>query len=119
MVQAGFRVNRRKVKRYSTRNADLVICGIRLHEGKLTLPRRVLRRYRALLFQSLAYGPEDISEESRQLLHGHLGFLTMASSVCPPQLERLLEEVLQQHGSWLRSGVASHMLPAYDTLSRS
>ena len=119
VVQAGFRVNRRKVKRYSIRNADLVICGIRLHEGQLTLPRKVLRRYRAMLFQSLAYEPDEISEENRQFLLGHIGFLTMASSVCPPQLERLLEEVLQQHGSWLRSGVASHILPSYDKLGRS
>ena len=118
VLRAGFEVNRRKIKRYTVANADLVICGIRLHDGRLTLPRRVLRKYRALLFQTLACEPEEISDGARQHVHGAIGFLTMATTVCPPQLEQLLEAVLRQHGSWLRPGTTADYFPSYGTVSQ-
>lgn len=118
VLRAGFEVNRRKVKRYTVANADLVICGIRLHDGQLTLPRRVLRKYRALLFQTLAREPEDMSDGARQHVHGAIGFLTMATTVCPPQLEELLQAVLQQHGTWLRPGTVPAHFPFYSSFSQ-
>ncbi len=118
VLRAGFEVNRRKIKRYTVANADLVICGIRLHDGRLTLPRRVLRKYRALLFQTLACEPEEISDGARQHVHGAIGFRTMATTVCPPQLEQLLEAVLRQHGSWLRPGTTADYFPSYGTVSQ-
>jgi hypothetical protein len=118
VLRAGFEVNRRKVKRYTVANSDLVICGVRLHEGQLTLPRRVLRKYRALLFQALAREPEDMSDGARQHVHGAIGFLTMATTVCPPQLEGLLQAVLQQHRAWLRPGTKPAYFPFYRSFSQ-
>ena len=118
VLRAGFEENRRKVKRYTVANSDLVICGIRLHDGQLTLPRRVLRKYRALLFQTLACEPEDMSDGARQHVHGAVGFLTMATTVCPPQLERLLQAVLQKHGTWLRPGRKPAYFPFYGSFSQ-
>ena len=98
----GFEPNRRKVEATTARQGDLVICGVRLHDGQLTLPRKTLRRYRALFFQALAYDPQHMPEGVRDALHGALGFLTMVTSACPPALHTPLQRLLAHHGSWLR-----------------
>jgi hypothetical protein len=99
----GFRVNGRKVKHYTDRNADLVICGVRLHQGGLTLPREVLRRYRAIFFQALAYDPANVPAEVRHYLRGAIGFLTMVCPTCPRSLEEPFRALLHHHASWLRA----------------
>jgi hypothetical protein len=111
----GFRVNLRKEKHYTARNADLVICGVRLHNGNLTLPREVLRRYRALFFQALAYDPANVPPDVRDYLRGAIGFLTMVCPTCPPPLEEAFRALLRHHGAWLRavrrSSPVANLLP--------
>lgn len=98
----GYRVNPRKVEHYAAADRDLVVCGVRLHDGGLTLPRATLRRYRALLFQALAYEPDAVPDEVKAYVHGALGFLTMVCPECPKPLEGLLHDVLRRHGAWVR-----------------
>jgi RNA-directed DNA polymerase len=98
---SGFRANMRKIERYEQKDADLVICGVRIHDGQLTLPRKVLRRYRAMLFQALAYEPNNVPPEVRHYLRGALGFLTMVCPACPPSLEASFQALLQHHRPWL------------------
>lgn len=85
---------------------DLVICGIRLHEGRLTLPRRVLRRYRAIFDQALAFAPEDLPRAEKERIRGVLGYLTMVTDRCPGLLVRPLHRLVRHHGSWLRPRLA-------------
>jgi RNA-directed DNA polymerase len=115
VLRAGFRPNRRKVRRTTADNRALVICGVRIHEGRLGLPRRVLRRYRALLHQALAFSPTDLPDEVRDHLVGALGFLTMVAPTCPAMLEEPLRRVVERHGSWLRpaSRPARYVAPPY------
>ena len=102
MFRAGFGLNRRKVRRTSARHGDLVICGVRLHQGSLTLPRRTLRRFRAVFDAACRLDPAAIPPPLQAEVHGSLGLLTMVAPACPPQLERPLARLLATHGAWLR-----------------
>jgi hypothetical protein len=101
IAECGFRVNTRKIEHYEAKEADIVICGVRLHGGQPTLPRKVLRRYRAMLFQALAYEPDQVPPDLRHYLRGALGFLTMVCPACPPSLEQAVQAFLQHHRPWL------------------
>lgn len=97
----GFRVNSRKIKQYTARNADLVICGIRLHERNLTIPRKLLRRYKSLFFQSLAYDPQETPPEVKSHIRGAIGFITMVSPLCPAPILQAFRAMVSHHRSWL------------------
>lgn len=98
----GYRVNPRKVHHYASRDRDLVICGVRLHAGELTLPKEVIRRYRAMFYQALAYDPAAVPDEVRNHLHGAIGFLSMVCPTCPAALREPFQAVVARHGAWLR-----------------
>lgn len=97
----GFRINRRKIHRHSTLEGSLQICGLRIAEGNITLPRKKIKRYRAMLFQAANTDPSQLSPEDKNQLRGHLAFLRMATDVCPPALDPLLRKVMNRHRSWL------------------
>jgi hypothetical protein len=99
--RCGFRINRRKLRRTSVRHGDLVVCGVRIHDGELTLERRVLRRYRALLHRIARRASTDVTREERDLVHGVLGHLTMVSPRCPAMLSGPLDDLIRRHGEWL------------------
>ncbi len=103
ILRSGFRVNRRKVRETSTRHGDLVICGVRLHDGELTLERSVLRRYRALFHRVALAEPGEVERAERDLVHGALGHITMVTKACPKLLAGPLEALLARHGEWLRA----------------
>ena len=100
--RSGFRVNRRKTRRTTERHGDLVICGVRLHEGRLELPRRTLRSYRALFHRVLREDAGAVPAELRDLVQGTLGHLTAVTSSCPAIVEGPLRALLAKHGDWLR-----------------
>ena len=101
ILRSGFRPNRRKTRLSSAEGGDLVICGIRLHQGELGLPRKQIRRYRSLFHRVLALEPASVPIELRQVVNGTLGFLTMVTPECPAMLEGPLTSLLARHASWL------------------
>jgi len=111
----GFRVNPRKISRHTVSHAAIVICGVRIQDGQIGLPRATLRRYRAMFFQSLAYNPSDTPKEVRDILYGSLGLLRMIYQSCPTVLESSLRVMLNHHASWLslvpRSKPRIHVRP--------
>lgn len=101
VLRSGFRVNRRKVERYGQRHRDLVVCGIRIRNGHLTLSRERLRKYRALFHQALRFPPDAVPSDVRDRITGTLGFLTMVTPACPRLLEGPLRRLVGHHGAWL------------------
>ena len=99
VVASGFTPNRTKLARINAKQRDLVICGIRLHQGQLTLPRKTLRRYRAL-FHQVAY-TDNVSIELRQQFYGVLGLLRMIYPCCPALLESPLQALIAKRPQWL------------------
>ena len=100
--KTGFSPNLAKTKIGCCSEQDLVICGIRLHRGNLTLPRSTLRNYRALFDKALAYTPGSIPDDLKHRITGAIGLVTMVHSHCPRRLEVPLKRILLHHADWLK-----------------
>ncbi len=109
VLRSGFRVNRRKTEHYGTLSRDIVICGVRLRDGKLLLPRKTLRRYRSLFHKSLRYESHQIPATLQNQINGTLGLLTMVTATCPIMLEKPLQRMLERHSSWLNAAKDNSM----------
>ena len=101
VLRSGYELNRRKLEHYEAKCRDLLICGVRIHDGTLALPRQTLKRYRALFDHAIAHEPDSIPEDLRLRVFGTLGLLRMIYAACPISLERPLERLLHVHRSWL------------------
>ena len=83
------------------RAGSLEVCGLRVADGNITLPRRRIQRYRAMLHRASVSDPDQLTPAQKNQLRGHLAFLKMATDICPASLEPLLKIVINRHGDWL------------------
>ena len=97
VVTAGFRVNPHKVHTHTDVQKAIVICGVRLHNGALALPKSSLRRYRAQITSAARQSPQELSEETRHQLKGVLSFLRSIYPAPPRPLIKPLNELLTTH----------------------
>ena len=114
VLGGGFTVSPGKLKHISAKQQDLLICGIRLHRGELTLPRAKIKAYRALFHQALSYDADNIPMQVRQRIVGTLGLLRMVYPCCPAPLMRPLQQLIEQHQTWLKPAqIAAAPFPVY------
>jgi len=102
ITQSGFRVNPHKVHSYSDAQRAIVICGVRLHRGRLALPGATLKRYRALINAVASTPSEEVDEVKRGEVMGVLGFLRHIYPSCPAPLLKPLNRLILAHPSWVK-----------------
>ncbi len=100
---AGFRFNARKVHRADrARGQPLVVCGIHVDGEQLRLPRRRLKRYRAVLHRALC--SPALSPEQRGEVAGIAGLVGMVYGTWPPALDQPWRLLQARHGLELGDG---------------
>jgi RNA-directed DNA polymerase len=101
ITRSGLSVNPSKIHTYTDAQKSIVICGVRLYQGRLALPRKALKRYRALFDHALSVSPDEIDLAHRQKIMGTLAFLRSIYPSCPTVLISPLNRLLSLHGVWL------------------
>ena len=91
----------------------LVICGLRIQQGELSLPRQRLRSYRAFFDQMSKQSADKLSVEQRQKVLGSLSFLRTIYPRCPALLSRSINQLIHRFGDQLLSKTSqpSSLLP--------
>lgn len=85
--RAGFRFNNKKTRRADRAlGQTLVVCGVQVDGETLRLPRKSLKKYRAIFHQ--AFYDETLSSQRRGQIQGILGLLHMVYGQIPKSLER-------------------------------
>jgi RNA-directed DNA polymerase len=102
ITKSGFRANYNKIEHYHDSQKALVICGIRIYQGNLALPRRRLKEYRALFDHALSCSAQEISIHNQHEIIGTIAFLRSIYPTCPPILISPLNRLLQVHAVWLK-----------------
>lgn len=100
--RCGFRANENKIKVQKASKVDLVLCGVRLHQGLLSLPRDTMRKMRQIFHATALLEPLDVPIECRRKIIGLIGYLTMVTPCCPSTLEKSLSRLVAKHGSWIK-----------------
>ena len=111
VIRSGFKVNPYKVHTHSDSQRAIVICGVRLHNQSLALPKATLKRYRAF-FSEVAKIPADSLERAeRAKVLGVLSFLRSIYPSPPRTLLKPLQRLIEAHSTWLHA-------PKHQTIHR-
>lgn len=97
VMTSGFRVNPRKLHTHTDTQRAIVICGVRIANGALALPKETLRRYRAQLISVARTHPSELSSEIKQETLGILSFLRSIYPAPPNLLIKPLNALLDMH----------------------
>ncbi len=103
ITRAGFTINPYKIHAYSDQQKSIVICGIRLHNQRLALPKATLKRYRAHIDQVAQKTVDQIDQRERAQLIGVLSFLRSIYPTPPRTLIKPLQRLLDAHSGWIKA----------------
>ena len=103
VVRSGFQVHPHKVHCYNDHQKAIVICGIRIHNRGLALPKASLKRYRAQLNDFAHKNHTEITEQEKAKILGVISFLRSIYPAPPSMIVKPLNAFLQQHSSWVNA----------------
>ena len=103
VVRSGFIVHPLKVHSYSDSQKAIVICGIRLSNQGLALPKATLKKYRARIHDITQKPAHEVSEEERAQILGVISFLRAIYPAPPKVILKPLNALLEVHSSWLNT----------------
>ena len=101
ITRSGFSVNPLKVHTYSDTQKALVICGIRIFNQGLALPKVTVKKYRAHLNEIAQKELNEVTKEEKARVLGILSFLRSIYATPPKSLQKPLTSLLAKHSSWL------------------
>jgi len=97
VIKSGFKVNPRKVHTHTDAQRAIVICGVRLANGSLALPKETLKRYRAQITSVARTSPEDLTPLDQQKILGVISFIRSIYPSPPRPLIKPLNALIQAH----------------------
>lgn len=110
--QAGFRFNPRKVHRADRAlGQTLKICGIQVDGEELRLPRKKLKKYRAILHQ--AFLKKRLKPETLHEIHGIMGLTRMVYGDVPPLLKGPWKMLTARHDLRLFKDTQAKIISGY------
>ncbi len=100
--EEGFSIHRKKT-RVLRRGRRQEVTGLVINDGRVTVPRDALKRFRALLFQIERDGPEGkrwgASKDVLSSIHGFASFVMMVDREKGGQLMARVRKILAAHGA--------------------
>ena len=111
VIRSGFKVNPHKIHSHSDSQRAIVICGVRLHNHTLALPKSSIKRYRAILDEAAKMPAESLEQNERARILGVLSYLRSIYPSPPRALIKPLQRLIRSHSSWLEA-------PRQKTISR-
>ena len=110
VTRSGFTLNPRKIHTHTDKQRSIVICGVRLNNGSLALPKETIKRYRAQITTAARTAPEDLSTLDKQKILGVISFVRSIYPSPPRPLLKPIESLLAAHQhfgeareAWLRA----------------
>jgi RNA-directed DNA polymerase len=87
---AGFEANLKKTRQFDCRQGTPLICGLRVDgEGKISLPKKTIRKWRGLIHQAAYISDPDIKKRLAQKIRGFIGALKpIYGDKLPPQIAK-------------------------------
>ena len=103
VIRSGFQVHPHKLHCYNDNQKAIVICGIRIHNRTLALPKSTLKKYRAQINDFAHKSVEDINEQDKARILGVIAFLRSIYPSPPACIAKPLNAFLSQHSSWVNA----------------
>ena len=110
VLKSGFKVNARKVHTHTDSQRAIVICGVRLANGALALPKEAIKRYRAQLTTAARTPPQELTPLEQQKILGVISFVRSIYPSPPRALIKPLNALIEAHqhlgdpqSLWLKS----------------
>lgn len=103
VIRSGFQIHPHKIHCYNDNQKAIVICGIRIHNRGLALPKATLKKYRAQLNDFAHRSSEDLSDQDKAQILGVIAFLRSIYSSPPACIMKPLNAFLARHSSWVNA----------------
>ena len=110
VMKSGFKANPRKIHTHTDKQRSIVICGVRIANGALALPKEMIKKYRAQITKVAQTAPEDLTALEQQKILGVISFVRSIYPAPPRPLIKPLNALIQSHqhfgdpqSLWLKS----------------
>ena len=110
VIKSGFKINPRKVHTHTDIQRAIVICGVRIANGSLALPKEMIKRYRAQITTAARTPPQELTALEQQKILGVISFVRSIYPSPPRPLIKPLNALIQAHqhlgdpqSLWLKS----------------
>ncbi|MCK6512748.1 reverse transcriptase family protein [Myxococcota bacterium] len=115
---AGFRWHPHKVHSASVaKGQDLEICGLRIDDQQIRIPREKIKTFRSVLRRAAAKIPTgQLDADTRNHVQGIVGFVKMVYGDLPHALNQPYQAFLQKHPEARPSGAAREKFALYPNI---